>query len=117
MKANFSHFLGFTFLLMTLVFFSASAQEGIPNNEVLDPNFNPELGDDKPLIFEPEKSTSNTERASQNKEQLNTAPKSGKVKTADANKNPAAKTEEDALSFNFLYYIIQKFKISDIVEQ
>jgi hypothetical protein len=117
MKANFSHFLGFTFLLMTLVFFSASAQEGIPNNEVLDPNFNPELGEDKPLLFEPEKSNSSTERTSQTREQLNAAPKSGKVKAAEANRNPAAKTEDDALSFNFLYYIIQKFKISDIVEQ
>ena len=27
-----------------------------------------------------------------------------------------AKPEEDALSFNFLYFIIQKFKVSDIVD-
>lgn len=26
------------------------------------------------------------------------------------------RTEEDALRFNFLYYIIQKYKISDIIE-
>lgn len=27
------------------------------------------------------------------------------------------RTEEDALGFNFLYYIIQKYKFSDIIEQ
>jgi hypothetical protein len=117
MKPNFSHFLGFTFLLMTLAFFSASAQEGMPNNEIPDPNFNPELNVEKPLLFEPERSTSNTEKSSQNKEQISTSSKGGKSKTGDASKNPGTKTEDDALSFNFLYYIIQKFKISDIVEQ
>lgn len=30
---------------------------------------------------------------------------------------PESKNEEDALSFNFLYYIIQKYKISDIIDQ
>jgi hypothetical protein len=117
MKPNFSHFFGFTFLLMTLVFFSASAQEGIPNNEIPDPNFSPELIDEKPLLFEPEKSTTNTEKSLQAKDQLNIVSKGGKSKTGDASKNPGSKTEGDALSFNFLYYIIQKFKISDIVEQ
>ena len=34
----------------------------------------------------------------------------------EAEKNEAKK-EEDVLSFNFLYYIIQKFKMSDIVEK
>lgn len=120
MKANFSHSLGFTFLLMTVVFFSASAQEGIPNNEFPDPNFYPELSEEKPLLFEPERSTSNTEKSIQSKDQLNSVSKGGKSKTGDTtSKNSGAKTktEEDALSFNFLYYIIQKFKISDIVEQ
>lgn len=37
------------------------------------------------------------------------------IKTAE--KNEAKQTEEDVLSFNFLYYIIQKFKMSDIVEK
>jgi hypothetical protein len=119
MKANFSHALGFTFLLMTVVFFSASAQEGIPNNEIPDPYFYPELSEEKPLLFEPERSTSNTEKSLQGKDQLNSVSKGGKSKTGDTSKNSGVKTktEEDALSFNFLYYIIQKFKISDIVEQ
>jgi hypothetical protein len=117
MKAKFSHFLGFTFLLMTVAFFSASAQEGIPNNEIPDPNFHPELSEEKPLLFEPERSTSNTEKSLQTKDQSNSPSKGVKAKAGDASKHPAAKTEDDALSFNFLYYIIQKFKISDIVEQ
>lgn len=118
MKPNFSHFLGFTIMLMTLVFFSANAQEGIPNNEIPDPNFNPELQGEKPLLFEPEKSTSNSEKiTSLPKGEIISTSKSGKSKVGEASKVSAAKPEDDALSFNFLYYIIQKFKISDIVEQ
>lgn len=119
MKPNFSHVLGFTVILMTLVFFNANAQEGVPNNEIPDLNFlRPEINlEEKPLLID-DKSTSNGEKSSQSKEQLIITPKSGKPKTGEASsKNPAVKPEEDALSFNFLYYIIQKFKISDIVEQ
>jgi hypothetical protein len=38
-------------------------------------------------------------------------PRSKSTKPANA-----AKKEDHALSFNFLYYIIQKYKISDIVD-
>ncbi len=31
--------------------------------------------------------------------------------------NRKEKEEEDALSFNFLYYMIQKFKMSDLIDQ
>ncbi len=117
MKSKFSYFLGFTTMLLTLVIFSASAQEGIPNNEIPDLNFRPEQQDEKPLLFEPEKATVNSEKTTQSKEQITAASKSGKSKSVEPSKMPAAKTEDDALSFNFLYYIIQKFKISDIVEQ
>jgi hypothetical protein len=116
MKQNFSQFLGFTFLLVAIPFFSSMAQEGIPVNEIPDINFHPETNDDKPLLFEPDKSTSNSEKSNQQKEQATTATKTGKAKVGDP-KNPGTKNEDDALSFNFLYYIIQKFKISDIVEQ
>jgi hypothetical protein len=119
MKPKFSHFLGFIVTLMTLVIFTATAQEGVPNNEIPDLNFlRPEINlEEKPLLYE-EKSTTSGERSTQSKEQLNTAPKIIiKSKPADASKTPATKSEDDALSFNFLYYIIQKFKISDIVEQ
>ena len=50
-----------------------------------------------------------------------TSPKDSiQVKTVTAKPvKPAEKTpkeEEDPLSFNFLYYIIEKFKLSDIIE-
>ncbi|MEY4930848.1 MAG: hypothetical protein RI909_1572 [Bacteroidota bacterium] len=119
MKPRLYHFIGFTMVLMTLMVFSAQAQEGMPNNEIPDLVIHPEtnLHEEKPLLFEPEKSTSNSERTSQTKEQSAITSKSTKTKGTEASKNPGAKTEDDALSFNFLYYIIQKFKISDIVEQ
>lgn len=118
MKPNFSHSLGFTLILMTVVFFPANAQEGIPNNEIPDPSFHPELQGERPLLFEPERSTSNSEKStSLPKGEITSTSKSGKAKSGESSKNPATKPEDDALSFNFLYYIIQKFKISDIVEQ
>lgn len=118
MKPNFSHFVGFTIIFIVMVFFSANAQEGVPNNEILDPGFHPELQGEKPLLFEPERSTSNSEKlVSMPKGEVTATPKSGKSKSGESLKNSAIKPEDDALSFNFLYYIIQKFKISDIVEQ
>ena len=116
MKPNFSHFLGFFFLLMTLASFSVSAQEGIPNNEIPDTRFNHELQGEKPLLFEPERSPSNSEKVTPlAKGEMPSIPKSGKSKSSESVKNSSVKHEDDALSFNFLYFIIQKFKISDIV--
>jgi len=120
MKRNFTHLLGFAIVLLTLVTLTANAQEGsipndgIPSNEIPDINFKPELQEERPLLYEP---STNTEKTANRQEQLIASPRSGKSKAAEGSKNPAAKPEDDALSFNFLYYIIQKFKISDIVEQ
>lgn len=121
MRLNFLRFLGLTSLLLSLAIVDASAQEGTPNNEIPDLVSHPELNlnDDKALLFEPERNSS-SEKGVQNKEQIVVTPsKSAKVKSGDSTqKTSASKTpEEEALSFNFLYYIIQKFKISDIVEQ
>ncbi len=35
----------------------------------------------------------------------------------EAGKASPVKDDDDAMSFNFLYYIIQKFKISDLVDE
>jgi hypothetical protein len=43
-------------------------------------------------------------------------PNSKKQEQQKSLNQSAEKTQEDPLSFNFLYYIIQKFKISDIVD-
>lgn len=104
--------LSFTVIMMAAL--PASAQEGSPNNETpeLSPIPDPvELKEEKPLLYEPEgKTTITTQR-----ETTITTPAKPKSKSPDS-KSPS-KQEEDALSFNFLYYIIQKFKISDIVDQ
>jgi len=39
-----------------------------------------------------------------------------KIKPSMEIQKPAKKADEDAVSFNFLYYIIQRFKSSDIIE-
>jgi hypothetical protein len=115
MKTKFSHFLGFTTILLVMVIFDANAQEGTPNNEIPDIIFNQELQEEKPFLYEP---STSTEKNAQSKELLISTSKTAKSKSGEGSKNPALKPEEeDALSFNFLYYIIQKFKISDIVEQ
>lgn len=117
MKYKFFHFLGFSVLFFVAL--SANAQENSPNNESDELlNAHPELNlrEDKSLIYEP----SESKTLSGGKEQPIVAPAKvttpTKGKPGEAGKTPA-KTEEDALSFNFLYYIIQKFKISDIIEQ
>ena len=70
------------------------------------------LNDDKTLLMDADvkasKSQSNTREP---------GPVNVKGKSDGATKPSASeKAEEDPLSFNFLYFIIQKFKISDIVD-
>lgn len=115
MKIKFYHvlaLLSFTVILMAAG--PALAQEGSPINETpeLSPIPDPvDLKEEKPLLYEPEGKTPTT---TQRETTITTQSKS-KSKSPDS-KTPS-KQEEDALSFNFLYYIIQKFKISDIVDQ
>jgi hypothetical protein len=98
-----------------MAFTNTIAQEGIPNNEIPDIIYDQNLLEEKPLLNEP---AASADKNAQSKELLNPTTKSAKSKSVEGLKNPATKPEEeDALSFNFLYYIIQKFKISDIVEQ
>jgi hypothetical protein len=116
MKLNLSHLLALiTFVLTVSTVSSASAQDGAPLNEYpeLSPLQDPTLKEDKPLLYEPEG------KPLQKEQTVNTATPSSKpkTKTAEPAKAAPSKNEEDALSFNFLYYIIQKFKISDIVDQ
>lgn len=107
------------FLATWLVSTRALAQEGTEVQEFN--NSHPELnmGDDKMLMDGDSKAgkvsqgrdtnTSNSTATSTNtKKQEPQKPSSS---------NPSNdKTQEDPLSFNFLYFIIQKFKFSDIVD-
>ncbi len=116
MKVNFSQLLAIITITLTVsTVNSVFAQEGSPINETPElgpPAFSdPSTREEKPLLSEPEgKSTLQREQSV-----ITPVPAKTKVKNSESTK--ASKTEEDALSFNFLYYIIQKFKISDIVDQ
>jgi len=81
---------------------SAYAQhEGLPPGASQDPNhLEYSLTDDKPLLLDHDSKSKGPTRDS----------------IATHNK-PLNGEDEDALSFNFLYYIIQKFKISDLIDE
>ena len=102
-------------LFLTLCFagFKSSAQDEQPSQEEFNqqhPELN--LNDDKALLIEADAKTS---KVQQNPTGTNTPAATPVKGKPDANK-PSGEKTEDPLSFNFLYFIIQKFKISDIVD-
>jgi hypothetical protein len=112
MKAKISIVLPGLLGLFFAVAVSASAQDDLPNPNVSPATSNlfnqdPSIGDDKPLIME-QRSTPSIDSLSH------------KVVPAPAAKQKAAETkkpqaEGDPLNFNFLQYIIQKFKASELM--
>lgn len=107
------------FLVTWLAEFKANAQdEGQPQPQQELQEFNqqhPELNlnDDKTLLMDADAKTSKNQSQSNTHDSGNV----GKNKSDGSTKpSPNDKTEEDPLSFNFIYFIIQKFKISDIVD-
>ncbi len=94
-----------------MLYLTSNAQDGIqPDADTKELNNHPELNlnDDKALIDFDAKSPK-IQSAPVN-------PTTANNKKADKVADKKDKTEEDPLSFNFLYLIIQKFKISDIVD-
>jgi hypothetical protein len=117
MKQNFSLFLLFLLAFVILGSFTTYAQETDANDaadkeiiEELKSHQELNLNEDKTLISEPELKSSPAHSA----KEVPVSTKTAKPKSDKANPE---KEEEDALSFNFLFYIIQKFKISDIVDE
>jgi len=107
------------FLAVCLTGFKANAQdEGQPQpvQEVQELNQqHPELNlnDDKTLLMDADVKASK----SQSTHEAGNAVNSSKNKSDNSIKPSSnEKAEEDPLSFNFIYFIIQKFKISDIVD-
>ncbi len=95
----------------------ANAQEGNPlSTEIQELSRHRELNlnDDKTLLMDADLRPAKTQS---NFRDTNAAAVNTKPKTENQNK-PATteKKDEDPLSFNFLYFIIEKFKVSDIVE-
>jgi len=94
----------------------ASAQdEGQPNPEFQELNQqHPDvsLTDDKTLLMDADVKVSKGQTNS--REAVAPVNRNKNDNTVKPSSND--KTEEDPLSFNFLYFIIQKFKISDIID-
>lgn len=112
MKLKFSYL--FLFMALSLMAGVAYAQEGSQGPEELVPPFvESSTKEDKPLIYEPEGKAPNNQQPV-----IVPSPTSkSKSKASDPSRSVATKTEDDALSFNFLLHIIQKFKSSDVIGQ
>lgn len=109
--------------LLLSITLMVKAQDALPVLEPQDPmhrEFN--LDEDKTLIYDHPTHSNNRDTV-----QL-IVPATVPVRTTpaaiarpakpDNHKGKAKdKDEEDALSFNFLYYMLQKFKMSDLVDQ
>lgn len=99
---------------------AAQAQDkGLLPNELSDPSHSElNLTEDKTLLVEHEPKPKPTSRDSvmvNDKPSLIT-PVTDRSKNSE-HKTPGNKEDDDELSFNFLYYIIQKFKISDLIDE
>ena len=119
MKVKILHFTTAFFLVGgALLSISAKAQhEGLSPGELQDPNhLEYSLNDDKPLLTEHDSKSKGPTRDSiaLHNRPVSTGTPSAKPKSPEHGKS---KEEDDALSFNFLYYIIQKFKISDLIDE
>lgn len=116
MRINLTHLAatlaGFALLLCV----PALAQDDLPVGGYQDPGYQEtNTIDDKTLLYESTEGKSLRTIQSIPRDTVRSAPTKPK---ADAKKpGTTGGKPEDALSFNFLYYIIQKFKISDIVDQ
>lgn len=116
MKGSFS-ILSALFPLLLLCF-SAVAQEELQVIETPDPSHRElNLDEDKILIYDHPSHTSVVRDTIQTIQRI--APATH-VKSSRAEAGRSAKKDkedEEALKFNFLYYMLQKFKLSDLVDQ
>ena len=100
--------------LLTL---SAQAQEDLPVLEIQDPTHSElNLDEDKTLIYDHPSHTSIVKDSIQVMTRV--VPVSTKTAKPETHKSSRKeKDEEETLSFNFLYYMFQKFKMSDLIDQ
>ncbi|MBS1682285.1 MAG: hypothetical protein JST48_11280 [Bacteroidetes bacterium] len=114
-------FLLLVLLAAPLVVSQVFAQEGAPGNtpelQELNSHVELNLNDDKTLIMDVEvKPTKAIPTAKESTPAVSTI-NNKKVEPQNKPVVAPSKTDEDLLNFNFLYFIIQKFKISDIVDK
>ncbi len=101
---------------VSLLTFTAKAQEDTPVVEGPDPahrqmNFN----EDKTLIVDQPVQTVQHPGV-RDSVMITTKPFNRVARPESPTPKPQPRGEDDALRFNFLYYIIQKYKLADIVE-
>ena len=103
---------------LSLIAFSLKAQEGQSINEPPESTHREVIQDEGKIL--------NDDHATQAvniRDSIQAVPRVNPVQHNRAAKPDAQKSnrkenqEEDALSFNFLYYMIQKFKLSDLIDQ
>ncbi len=98
-----------------LITLSAQAQEELPILELQDPNHRElNLNEDKILIYDHPGHTSVRDSSTQATPRM--TPVLPSKPKAEVQKGKG-KDEDDTLSFNFLYYMFQKFKMSDMIDQ
>ena len=106
-----------SFAAVLLIAFSVQAQEELPILETQDPEHRElNLDEDKTLIFDHPSHTSVARDTAMFAPRVTPQP----VKTQKPEAGKARKENgegDDALSFNFLYYMIQKYKLSDLIDQ
>jgi hypothetical protein len=107
----------FALSLFALMSRKAQAQdESVTPGELQDPThqeFN--LNEDKTLLVDHDSKSKTTRDSTGTHSKSGVTPAKGR--SSDHNKPSNGKEEDDdALSFNFLYYIIQKYKISDLID-
>ena len=108
------------FLTLAAVFvlsFSVKAQEESPVLESPEPTTRENnFDEDKTLIYDHPSQTSVMKDSAQSAPRV-VNPVAKVAKPEVHKENQKVKSEEDALSFNFLYYMIQKFKLTDLIDQ
>ena len=125
MKINFSHKLASALIVFVslLSFASFGQDEGQPLPAELQDANHQELNlntEDKTLIYE---HSSKSGKSTSSETPQNSILIPAKAKNSETNKpasipsNSNTKDGDDALSFNFLFYIIQKYKFADIIDQ
>jgi len=102
----------FTILSFILILgsFTVAAQENeIPSNDPIfvSGGLENNLNEERPLLFELDSKLLKKDSL----QIKNSSSLKGK-----SDQKPSSSKNDDALSFNFLYYIIQKFKISDLID-
>lgn len=102
-----------------LVTLNAWAQDELPILETQDPSHQElNLGEDKILLYDQSSHFGTVRDTAQSVSARQTTAHPVKAAKPESHKANAKEREgEDVLSFNFLYYMIQKFKMSDLVDK